>query len=136
MMTTRKGRLLLLIAVSAGLLLGTAALIQTVERDGVPLREPTLREIMLEPARWEGTAVRLEGVVEAVSLGIIQPFDYWLCDTQNRTIRVGLRWLSNNDLSGRSVTVVGVVKKGTAWVHPDYPGWSTYYIEAASIAQD
>jgi hypothetical protein len=47
-----------------------------------------------------------------------------------------LTWHSDTNLSGRSLTVVGVVKKGYVWVNPNYPGWWTHYIDATSIYQD
>jgi hypothetical protein len=91
---------------------------------------------MSESEEWENKAVKVEGTVEEIPLGIIQPFNYWLCDKQNQTERIGLGWYSDINLSGRSLMVVGVVKKGYAWVNPNYPGWSTLYIEAISIYPD
>jgi hypothetical protein len=133
---SRKDRLLLLVVVCIVVFFGVATLIQSIDRNGVPPNESTISQIISEPADWENKTVKVEGIAEDIPLGIIQPFNYWLSDKQNQTIRIGLRWLSDYNLSGRSVTVVGVVKKGYAWVNPNYLGWWTYYIEATSISQD
>jgi hypothetical protein len=132
----RKGKLLLLAVVCIVLIFGVATLIQSFERNAVPPNESTISQIISEPADWENKTVKVKGIAEDIPLGIVQPFNYWLSDKQNQTIRIGLRWHSDTNLSGRSVTVVGVVKKGYAWVNPNYPGWWTYYIEATSISQD
>lgn len=132
----RKGKLRLLAVVCIVLIFGVAALIQSFERDGVPPNESTISQIISEPTDWENKTVRVRGIVEDVLIGIVQPFNYWLSDRQNQTIRIGLRWHSDTNLSGRSMTVSGVVRKGYAWVNPNYPGWWTYYIEATSISQD
>jgi len=132
----RKGKLLLLAVVCIALIFGVATLIQSFERNGVPTNESTISQIISEPADWENKTVKVKGIAEDIPLGIVQPFNYWLSDRQNQTIRIGLRWHSDTNLSGRSVTVVGVVKKGYVWVNPNYPGWWTYYIEATSISQD
>lgn len=132
----RKGKLPLLAVACMVLIFSVAALIQSFERDGVPLNESTISQIISEPADWENKTVRVKGIVEDIPLGIVQPFNYWLSDKQNQTIRIGLRWHSDTNLSGRSATVSGVVKKGYAWVNPNYQGWWAYYIEATSISQD
>lgn len=114
----RKGKLPLLAVACMVLIFSVAALIQSFERDGVPLNESTISQIISEPADWENKTVRVKGIVEDVPLGIVQPFNYWLSDRQNQTMRIGLRWHSDSNLSGRSATVSGVVKKGYAWVNP------------------
>jgi hypothetical protein len=131
---SRKSKMVLLAIVYVVVIFGVFLLVQSLPRSGVSLSESTISQIISEPACWENKIVKVEGIVENISVGIIQPFNYWLSDKQNQTIRIGLRWYSNVSLSGRSVTVVGVVKRGYAWVHPDYAGWWTYYIEAVSIA--
>jgi hypothetical protein len=117
-------------------ILGGFVLIWSVLYDGSHAYECTIFGIISEPAYWENRVVMVEGIAEEIPLGIVQPFNYWLCDKQNRTIRIGLRSVSGVVLSGRTLTVVGVVKKGYAWVHPDYPGWRVYYIEATSVRHD
>jgi hypothetical protein len=134
--TVRKDKLLLLIAICIVLTFGVAMLIQSVDRNRVSPYESTISQIISEPTNWENEAVKVEGIAEDIPLGIIQPFNYWLSDKQNQTIRIGLRWHSDISLSGESVTVVGVVKKGYAYVNPNFPGWWTYYIEATSINQN
>jgi hypothetical protein len=133
---SRKGKLLLLAVVCIVLVLAIASLVQNFERNKAPSIESTIYQITSEPADWENKPVIVRGIAENIPLGIIQPFNYWLSDKQNQTIRIGLKWHSDTSLSGKSLTVVGVVKKGYAWVHPNYPGWWTYYIEATSINQD
>lgn len=133
---SRKGKLLLLAVVCIVLIFGVATLIQSFERSGVSPNESTISQIISEPADWENKTVKVKGIAEDIPLGIVQPFNYWLSDKQNQTIRIGLRRHSDTNLSGRNVTVVGVVKKGYAWVNPNYPSWRAYYIEATSISQD
>lgn len=134
--TSRKGKLLFLAIVCIVLIFGVATLIQSFLRNDFVVNESTISQIISKPADWENKIVKVEGTVEEIPIGIVQPFNYWLSDRQNQTIRIGLRWHSDTDLSGRSLTVVGVVKKGYAWVNPNYPGWWTYYIEATTIFQD
>jgi hypothetical protein len=131
----RKSKSLLLAIVCTVVIFGIFLLILSFPRSEVSPSGSTISEIISKPACWENKIVKVEGIVENISLGIIQPFNYWLCDKQNQTIRIGLRWHSNASLFGRSVTVTGVVKRGYAWVHPNYPGWWAYYIEAVSICQ-
>jgi len=134
--TSRKSKMLLLAIVCIILILGVATLIQSSFRNGFSVNECTISQIISESEEWENKTVKVEGTVEEIPLGIIQPFNYWLSDKQNQTIRIGLRWHSDTNLSGTSLTVVGVVKKGYAWVNPNYPGWWTHYIDATSITQD
>jgi preprotein translocase subunit SecG len=134
--TSRKSKLFLLAIVCIILIFGVAILIQSSLRNGFSGYECTISQIMSESEGWENKTVKVEGTVELIPLGIIQPFNYWLSDKQNQTIRIGLRWHSDTNLSGRSLTVIGVVKKGYAWVNPNYPGWWTHYIDATSINQD
>jgi hypothetical protein len=131
-----KDKLLLLAIFCIVLILGVAMLVQTSIRNGFLVNECTISQIISKPADWENKTVKVKGIVEEIPIGIIQPFNYWLTDRQNQTIRIGLRWHSDNNLSGRNLTVTGVVKKGYAWVNPNYLGWWTYYIEATSIFQD
>jgi len=134
--TSRKHKLLFLAIACIVLVFGVATLIQSLLHGGSHIDECTISQIISEPAYWENKIVKVEGTAEQIPIGIIQPFDYWLSDKQNQTIRIGLRWHSDTNLSRRTLTVVGVVKKGYAWVNPNYPGWWTYYIEATSIYQD
>ena len=131
-----KGKLLILAIFCIGLILGVAILVQTSIRNGSPVYECTISQMISKPADWENKTVKVKGIVEEIPIGIIQPFNYWITDRQNQTVRIGLRWHSDNNLSGRNLTVIGVVKKGYAWVNPNYPGWWTYYIETTSIFQD
>jgi len=99
----------------------------------LPVSRETISEIVSDPAAWVDRTVRVEGTIQSIDLGVIQPFNYWLSDIENQTLRVGVRWNFEPDLSGNSVSVKGVVRKGYAWVHPDYPGWWVYFIDADSI---
>ena len=120
---SKKGKLLLLAIVCIALTFGVATLIESFLRNGFQVDKSTISQIISKPTDWEDKTVKSDGTVEEIPLGIIQPFNYWLCDRQNQTIRIGLRWHSDTNLSGRSLTVVGVVKKSYAWVNPNYPGW-------------
>jgi hypothetical protein len=126
---SRKRKLLPLAIACIALVFGVAALIQNLSHDDSHIYECTISQIISEPAYWENKIVKVEGTAEETPLGIIQPFNYWLSDKQNQTIRIGLLWHSDTNQSGRTLTIVGVVKKGYAWVNPNYPGWWTYYIE-------
>jgi hypothetical protein len=98
-----------------------------------PVWVETISKIVSNPAAWDNRTVKVEGTIQRINLGVIQPFNYWLCDKENQTIRIGVKWNSEADLSGKNVNVIGVIRKGYAWVHPDYPGWWVYFIDANSI---
>jgi hypothetical protein len=133
---SRKGRLLIVVPVCLVLVLGSAIQIQSFESNRVPPVENTISEIISAPMDWENQLVKVRGTAEGIPLGIVQPFNHWLSDVNNQTVKIGLRWRSDINLSEKNLAVVGVVKKGYAWVNPNYPGWWTYYIEATSIQQD
>jgi hypothetical protein len=133
---SRKGKLLLIALVCIVLVFGFTTLIQSLILGGPPLGESTISNIISAPVYWENRNVIVRGIAENIPVGIIQPFNYWLFDEGNRTLRIGLRWYSDNNLTGSILTVVGVVKKGYAWVNPAYPGWWTYYIDATSISKE
>jgi hypothetical protein len=135
-MASRKGKWPFLAIVCIALIFGVATLIESFLRNGFQVDKSTISQIISKPADWEEKTVKVDGTVEEIPRGIIQPFNYWLCDRQNQTIRIGLKWHSDTNLSGRNLTVLGVVKKGYAWVNPNYPGWWTHYIEATSIYQN
>jgi len=98
-----------------------------------PVSRETVSEIVSDPAVWVDRTVTVEGTIQSVNLGVIQPFNYWLSDNENQTVRIGVKWQSEADLSGNSVRVIGVVRRGYAWVHPDYPGWWIYFIDANAV---
>lgn len=99
----------------------------------LPTPAQTVSEIVSNPATWENKAVQVQGIIQKIQLGIIQPFNCWLSDQENQTIRIGVKSLANDSLEGNYVEVTGIVRKGYAWVHPDYPGAWVYFIEASSI---
>jgi hypothetical protein len=132
----RMRKLLLPTVVCLALVVVLVAPIQRFDFNGGTPSECTIDQIIAEPATWENKNVKVNGVIEHIPVGIIQPFNYWLSDQRNQTIRIGVRWYSDTGWSGRNVTIEGVVKKGYAWVNPNYPGWWTYYIDATSICQD
>jgi len=131
--SSKKSQLIFPITICMVLIFAFATLIQTFLHDGLPANEVTISQIVSKPADWENRTVKVEGIVEEMPRGILQPFNYWLSERQNQTTRIGLRWHSSTSLSMRNVTIIGVIRRGYAWVHPDYSGWWTYYIEAASI---
>lgn len=98
-----------------------------------PVSNVTISEIVSDPVAWGNRTVKVEGTIRRTSLGVILPFNYWLCDRENQTMRIGVKWLSEADLSEKNVSVIGVVSKGYAWIHPDYPGQWGYFIEADSV---
>ena len=98
-----------------------------------PVWVETISKIVSDPAAWDNRTVKVEGIIPRTNLGVVLPFNYWLSDKENQTIRIGVKWNSEADLSGKNVNVIGVVRKGYAWVHPDYLGWWVYFIDANSI---
>jgi len=95
----------------------------------------TIEEIISKPAVWENKAIRIQGTIQRIALGIIYPFNYWLSSDRNQTVRIGVSWHTESDLSGNHVIVVGVVTHDYAWVHPDHPGWQIYFIKASRVYQ-
>jgi hypothetical protein len=131
-LASRKNVLIALALLSVAMIFGVAALIENFLNTPSPSKI-TILEIVTNPTAWENHTVIIDGTMQAPSLGVILPFNYWLYDAKNQTIRIGVKWNSNTDLSGKKLTIIGVVKKGYAWIHPDYPGSWVYFIEANSI---
>jgi len=133
---SRKNALIILVFFDIAIIAGVVVLIQSFYRGShtyIYVFRTTISEIVSNPTAWENATVEVYGIVQTTNIGIIRPFNYWLCDKQNQTIRVGLQWLSEKDLFGKTVKVIGVVRKGYAWVSPNYPGWWVYFIEAISV---
>jgi len=120
-------------ALACTVLIVAAVLIQSFFPSRFPVWVETISKIVSNPAAWDNRTVQVKGTIQRINLGVIQPFNYWLSDKENQTIRIGVKWHSEADLSGKHVNVIGVVRKGYAWVHPDYPGWWVYFIDANSI---
>ncbi|MBX5328331.1 MAG: hypothetical protein QHH18_04035 [Candidatus Bathyarchaeota archaeon] len=131
-MVSKKGVLFILAFLGTAIIIGVVILFQSFLSDSSVYRI-TISEIASDPAAWENKIVRVDGTMQTPALGIILPFNYWLYDTENHTMRIGVKWTSETDLSGKNLTIVGAVRKDYAWVHPDYPGWRVYFIEASSI---
>lgn len=112
---------------------GMALLIHSLLTGGMPASRDTISEIISNPAAWEGKEVEVAGTLQSTAIGIIRPFNYWLSERANQTTRIGVKWDSEETLAGKDVQVVGVVRGGYAWVHPDHPGWWTHFIEATAI---
>ena len=131
---SRKNVLIILAFLGTAMIFGVVILIQSF-LSGSPFSRGAILEIVSNPTAWENKTVRVEGTIQTPALGVILPFNYWLCDVENQTIRIGVKWHSETDLSGKNLAIVGVVRKGYAWVHPDHPGWWVYFIEASSICE-
>ena len=130
----RKDALIILVLFSIAIIVGVVMLVQSLYSGSHDeIFRTAISEIVSDPSAWENKTVKVYGVVQTTTVGIIRPFNYWLCDKENQTIRIGLQWLSEKDLFGKTVKVIGVVRKGYAWVHPNYPGWWVYFIEAISV---
>jgi len=130
----RKDALIILVLFSIAIIVGVVMLVQSLYSGSHDeIFRTAISEIVSDPSAWENKTVKVYGVVQTTTVGIIRPFNYWLCDKENQTIRIGLKWLSETGLSGEIVRVIGVVRKGYAWVHPNYPGWWVYFIEAISV---
>jgi hypothetical protein len=126
--------LITLALLGTAMILGAAILIQSLLNNS-PISKATIQEIVSNPTAWENHTVIIDGTIQTPALGVILPFNYWLYDAENQTIRIGAKWNSETDLSGKKLTIIGIVKKGYAWVHPDYPGSLVYFIEANSIRE-
>jgi len=124
---------LVLVAVVCMVLIMAAVFIDSFFLNPFPVWVESVSKIVSNPAAWDNRTVRVEGIIQRISLGIILPFNYWLSDPENQTVRIGVKWYSGADLSGNHVNVIGVVREGYAWVHPDYPGWWVYFIDATSV---
>lgn len=131
--TSRKDVLVFLVFACTVLIAGVAVLIHSFLADRFPVPGNTISEIFSNPTAWENKKVEVEGTIQRTAIGIIWPFNYWLSDKENQTIRVGVKWHSDEDLSGKNVRVIGLVRKGYAWVHPNHLGWWVYFIEASSV---
>ena len=112
---------------------GMALLIHSLLTNGMPASRDTISEIISDPAAWEAKEVEVAGTLQSTAVGIIRPFNCWLSESANQTMRIGVKWDSEGTLAGKDVRVVGVVRRGYAWVHPDHPGWWVYFIEATAI---
>ena len=99
----------------------------------LPSPPQTLSDLISNPATWENQEVQVQGIIQETNVGIIQPFNSWLSDPKNQTIRIGVKTPTNDYPAGNYVEVIGILRKGYAWVHPNYPGWWIYFIEANSI---
>lgn len=131
---SRKDVLIFLALACPVLIAGVTVLIHGFLTGRFPVTRNTISEILSNPTAWENKTVKVEGTIRGEPvIGIIYPFNFWLCDKENQTLRIGVKWHSEVDLSGKNALVIGVVKKGYAWVHPDHPGWRVYFIEASSI---
>lgn len=99
----------------------------------IPSPPQSISELVSNPATWENQEVRVQGIIQEISVGIIQPFNSWLSDPKNQTIRIGVKTPMNDYPKGNWVEVTGIVRKGYAYVQPDYPGEWVYFINASSI---
>ena len=99
----------------------------------LPPSPQTVSELVSNPATWENQEVQVQGIIQETNVGIIQPFNSWLSDPKNQTIRIGVKTPTNDYPTGNYVEVTGTVRKGYAFVQPNYPGWWVYFIEANSI---
>jgi len=133
-LASRKNVLITIALLGAAVIFGAAILVQMLLNNS-PIFKATIQEIVSDPTDWENHAVTIDGTMQTPALGVILPFNYWLYDTENQTVRFGVKWNSQTDLSGKKLTIVGVVKRGYAWIHPDYPGAWIYFIEASTIRE-
>ncbi|MCL6578589.1 MAG: hypothetical protein K6T73_04275 [Candidatus Bathyarchaeota archaeon] len=131
-MASRKGVLFILAFLGTVIIIGVVVFFQSF-LSGSTVYRITISEIASDPAAWENKIVKVNGTIQTPALGIILPFNYWLYDAEDYTMRIGVKWTSETDLSGKNLIIVGVVRKGYAWVHPHYPGRWVYFIEASSI---
>jgi hypothetical protein len=99
------------------------------------LPKSTIEIIVSNQQAWENKTIMIQGTMQRIALGIIYPFNYWLFSDRNQTVRIGVSWYTESDLSGNHVIVVGIVTHDYAWVHPDHPGWQIYFIKASRVYQ-
>ena len=99
----------------------------------LPSPPQTISDLISNPATCENQEVRVQGIIQETNVGIIQPFNSWLSDPENQTVRIGVRTPTKDHPAGKCVEVIGILRKGYAYVQPNYPGWWVYFIEASSI---
>jgi hypothetical protein len=97
----------------------------------LPSPPQTISDLISNPATWENQEV--QGIIQETNVGIIQPFNSWLSDPKNQTIRIGVKTPTNDYPAGNWVEVIGILRKGYAYVQPNYPGSWVYFINASSI---
>jgi hypothetical protein len=99
----------------------------------LPSPPQTISDLISNPATWENQEVQVQGIIQETNVGIIQPFNSWLSDPKNQTIRIGVKTPTNDYPAGNWVEVIGILRKGYAYVQPHYPGSWVYFINASSI---
>ena len=120
-------------ALACTVLIVVAVFIHSLFPSRFPVWVETISKIVSNPAAWDNRTVKVEGTIQRTMLGVVLPFNYWLSEKENQTMRIGVKWYTDADLSGKNVNVIGVVRKGYAWVHPNDPGWWVYFIDANSV---
>ena len=100
--------------------------------------EVEISSIVSNPSEWLDRRIRVEGVIEPVITipEVKPPFNYWLIDRDNRSLKIGVRWDGWILKFGVPVEVEGVLRVGYFKVL-SLSGWKIglkiYYVEVENV---
>ena len=100
--------------------------------------EVEISSIVSNPSEWLDRRIRVEGVIEPVITipEVKPPFNYWLIDRDNRSLKIGVRWDGWILKFGVPVEVEGVLRVGYFKVLSP-SGWKIglkiYYVEVENV---
>ena len=100
--------------------------------------EVEISSIVSNPSEWLDRRIRVEGVIEPVITipEVKPPFNYWLIDRDNRSLKIGVRWDGWILKFGVPVEVEGVLRVGYFKVLSP-SGWKVglkiYYVEVENV---
>ena len=100
--------------------------------------EVEISSIVSNPSEWLDRRIRVEGVIEPVITipEVKPPFNYWLIDRDNKSLKIGVRWDGWILKFGVPVEVEGVLRVGYFKVLSP-SGWKVglkiYYVEVENV---
>jgi len=100
--------------------------------------EVEISSMVSNPSEWLDRRIRVEGVIEPVITipEVKPPFNYWLIDRDNRSLKIGVRWDGWILKFGVPVEVEGVLRVGYFKVL-SLSGWKVglkiYYVEVENV---
>ncbi|MCS7374829.1 MAG: hypothetical protein NDF56_07615 [archaeon GB-1845-036] len=100
--------------------------------------EVEISSMVSNPSEWLDRRIRVEGVIEPVITipEVKPPFNYWLIDRDNRSLKIGVRWDGWILKFGVPVEVEGVLRVGYFKVLSP-SGWKVglkiYYVEVENV---
>ena len=100
--------------------------------------EVEISSIVSNPSEWLDRHIRVEGVIEPVITipEVKPPFNYWLIDRDNKSLKIGVRWDGWILKFGVPVEIEGVLRVGYFKVLSP-SGWKIglkiYYVEVENV---